>query len=149
MRNPEAPLLALRARMKTAMEALTSCDHFVSKKATPTIVNSMGMKRRRKWYASLSAGHSLVRRRRHERGERTRVSQAATVRVQTKKYLCAERCGGRSREGGSVGPSDIAGPVARVGGGRGGGRRQGRERDEGRLVKYEGTAHHTANRDCR
>ena len=28
---------------------LTSSDQFVSKKATPTIVNSMGMNHRRKW----------------------------------------------------------------------------------------------------
>ena len=39
--------------------------------------------------------------RRHVLGERTRVSQAATVSVQTKKYLCALKCGGKLREGGS------------------------------------------------
>jgi hypothetical protein len=35
------------------------------------------------------------------RGERTRKSQAATVRVQTMKYLCALRWGERLREFGS------------------------------------------------
>lgn len=44
---------------------------------------------------SLSAGQLGILKRRHVRGERTRVSQAAMVRVQTRKYLCAERCGGR------------------------------------------------------
>lgn len=54
----------------------------------------------------LSSGHPLVRRRRHVRGVRTSVSQAATVSVQTKRYFCAERWGGRSSEGGSwIGPS--------------------------------------------
>ena len=77
----------------------------------------MGMKSLRKWKRILSAGHSDVFINLHVLGDSTSVSQAATVKVQTKKYLCAERCGGRSREGGSWGaPSDIAGPVARVGG---------------------------------
>jgi len=47
----------------------------------------------------------------YERGVRTRVSQARTVRVQTKKYFCAERWGGRWREGGRAG---IAGDVPLV-----------------------------------
>src|SRR5260221_11853133 len=50
----------------------------------------------------LSKGHPLDLKSLHERGDRTRVSQAATVRVQTIKYLCALRWGGRLREFGSV-----------------------------------------------
>lgn len=67
----------------------------------PTIMNSMGMKRRMKWNRTLRAGHSLVLRSLQVLGLRTSVSHAATVRVQTKKYLCAERCGGKSNEAGS------------------------------------------------
>ena len=44
-----------------------------------------------------STGHSEVFMSLHARGERTRVSHAATVSVHTKKYLCAERWGGRLR----------------------------------------------------
>ena len=65
------------------------------------MANSTGIKTLRKWKRILSAGHPGVLRRRHVRGDRTSVSHAATVRVQTKKYLCAERWGGRLREGGS------------------------------------------------
>lgn len=44
------------------------------------------------------------------------MSQAATVNVHTKKYLCAERCGGRSRDGGRAAEgSAITGPVAVAG----------------------------------
>lgn len=53
----------------------------------------------------------------YDRGERTRVSQAATVKVHTKKYFWAERWGGRLREGGRIeaGSSpDIAGSVVPV-----------------------------------
>ena len=64
------------------------------------MINSAGMKRRRKWKMILRAGHSGVFMRRHPLGERTRESQAATVRVQTKEYLCALRWAGRLREGG-------------------------------------------------
>ncbi len=95
----------------------TSRDHFVSKNATPTIVNSMGMNHRRKWYAILRGGHSGLRKSLYDRGESTRVSQAATVKVHTKKYLWAERWGGRLREGGRIeaGSSpDIAGSVVPV-----------------------------------
>lgn len=61
-------------------------------------------------------GHPGDLRSLHERGDRTRVSQAATVNVHTKKYLCAERCGGRSRDGGrDAEGSAIAGPVAVAG----------------------------------
>ena len=77
-------------------------------------MNSIGMKNLKKWKMILRRGHSGVFMRRHVLGERTRVSQAATVSVQTKKYLCADRWGGRSREGGrmevgSVLLPDIAG----------------------------------------
>ena len=64
-------------------------------------MNSIGMKNLKKWKMILRRGHSGVFMRRHVLGERTRVSQAATVRVQTKKYLCALKCGGKLREGGS------------------------------------------------
>ena len=83
-------------------ERLTACDHLVSKNATPTMVNSMGIKKRRMWKKILRTGHSLVRKRRHARGDNTRVSQAATVSVHTKKYFCAERWGGRLRESGRI-----------------------------------------------
>jgi hypothetical protein len=42
------------------------------------------------------------------RGESTRVSQAAMVSVHTKKYFCADRCGGSRSENGSSVPSDMA-----------------------------------------
>lgn len=50
---------------------------------------------------TLSTGHPSILKRRQVRGDKTRVSHAATVKVHTKKYLCADRCGGRLREGGS------------------------------------------------
>lgn len=70
-------------------------------------MNSAGMKRRMKWKRILSAGHPGDRKRRHVLGERTRVSHAATVRVQTRKYLCALKCGGRSRDGGRTGAPGV------------------------------------------
>lgn len=66
----------------------------------PTMMNSMGIQRRKKWKESLRTGHPGVLKSLHVRGERTRVSHAATVSVQTKKYLWADKCGGRSSEGG-------------------------------------------------
>lgn len=65
------------------------------------MINSMGMKKRMKWKMILRTGHSPVFMSRHARGDSTSVSQAATVSVQTKKYLCALKCGGRLRDGGS------------------------------------------------
>jgi len=53
------------------------------------------MKTRRKWKRILRAGQPGDRHRRQLRGERTRVSHAATVSVQTRKYLCALRWGER------------------------------------------------------
>ena len=73
----------------------------------PAIVNSMGIKSLKKWKAIFKTGHSLVLRSLYALGERTRVSQAATVRVHTKKYLCADRWGGKSRDGGSWSWSDM------------------------------------------
>jgi len=58
---------------------------------SPTMMNSAGIQKRKKWNKVLSAGHPGVLRSLHVRGDRTRVSQAATVRVQTKKYFCALR----------------------------------------------------------
>lgn len=46
----------------------------------------------------MSGGHSFDRKSFHVLGERTSVSQAATVRAQTKKYLCADRWGESLRE---------------------------------------------------
>lgn len=46
----------------------------------------------------LSTGHPSVLKSFQLLGLKTRVSHAATVRVHTKKYLWAERCGGRRRE---------------------------------------------------
>ena len=66
---------------------LTSNDHFVSKNATPTIVNSTGMNTRRKWKAILRRGHPLDLSSLYDRGDNTSVSHAATVNVQTKKYF--------------------------------------------------------------
>ena len=74
-------------------------------------MNSMGMKNRRKWKMIFSTGHSEVFISLHARGERTRVSHAATVSVQTKKYLCALRWGGKLREGGR---SDVISAIASV-----------------------------------
>jgi len=77
-------------------------------------MNSTGMKTRKKLYKIFRTGQpSFVLTMRHDRGERTRVSQAATVRVQTKKYLCAERWGGRLRDGGSVFLPHIVGVLRR------------------------------------
>lgn len=67
----------------------------------PTIINSTGMKMRRAWNRTLRAGQPGDFIRRQVRGERTRVSHAATVSVHTRKYLWALRWGGRLREGGS------------------------------------------------
>ncbi len=67
---------------------------------SPTMMNSTGMKTRRKWNIIFRTGHSVVFMSLHPLGESTRVSQAATVNVHTKKYLCADRCGGKLREGG-------------------------------------------------
>lgn len=64
------------------------------------MTNSIGMKRRKKWKMILRTGHSGLFMRRQARGDRTRVSHAATVSVQTKKYLCALRWAGRLSESG-------------------------------------------------
>ena len=53
----------------------------------PTMVNSTGMRMRRIKKMALSAGHPSDLRSFQLLGLRTGVSQAATVRVQTKKYL--------------------------------------------------------------
>lgn len=64
----------------------------------PTTINSAGIKKRRKKKIVLRIGHPSIRKSVQLFGLRTRVSQAATVRVHTKKYLWAERRGGRRRE---------------------------------------------------
>jgi hypothetical protein len=64
----------------------------------PTIVNSAGMRTRRKKKMVLSTGHPSDLRSFQLLGLKTSVSHAATVRVHTKKYLWAERWGGRRRE---------------------------------------------------
>jgi len=53
----------------------------------PTTTNSTGMTKRRKKKIVLSIGHPSDLKSFQLLGLRTRVSQAATVRVQTKKYL--------------------------------------------------------------
>ena len=64
----------------------------------PTTVNSIGMNRRKKWNSIFRTGHpSLFFISLQVRGERTSVSHAATVKVQTKKYLCALKWGGKLR----------------------------------------------------
>lgn len=57
----------------------------------PATVNSIGIKSLKKWKAIFKTGHSFVRSSLYALGERTRVSHAATVSVQTKKYLCADK----------------------------------------------------------
>lgn len=63
-------------------------------------MNSAGMNIRRKWKMTLRVGQPGVFKSLHVLGDKTRVSHAATVRVQTRKYLWALRCGGRLRESG-------------------------------------------------
>jgi hypothetical protein len=46
----------------------------------------------------------------HVLGDKTRVSQAATVNVQTKKYLCADRWGGRFKYAGRMSRGLISPP---------------------------------------
>ena len=64
-------------------------------------MNSAGIKYLRTWKRTFKRGHSGVLESLQARGERTRVSHAATVKVHTKKYLWAERWGGRLRYLGS------------------------------------------------
>lgn len=78
-------------------------------KGAPTMANSMGMRTRKMWNKSFIIGHSGVLMSLQVRGERTRVSQAATVTVQTMMYFWAERWGGRSSEGGSSRDIAVAG----------------------------------------
>jgi len=98
-------------------DELTDLDHPESKKATPmqisgsilggteqeswdipTMMNSAGIRMRRKKKMTLRTGHPSVFKSLKLLGLNTRESHAATVRVQTKKYLCADRWGGRRRE---------------------------------------------------
>lgn len=67
-------------------------------------MNSAGMRYLKNWKTILRTGHSLVFMSLQLRGDNTRVSHAATVRVHTKKYLCALRWGGRFRYGGKRAP---------------------------------------------
>jgi hypothetical protein len=57
----------------------------------PTMVNSAGIRKRRKKKMALSTGQPSDLRSFQLLGVKTKVSHAATVRVHTKKYLCAER----------------------------------------------------------
>lgn len=57
----------------------------------PTTVNSAGIRKRRKINMFFRIGHPSDLRSFQLLGVKTSVSQAATVRVHTKKYLCAER----------------------------------------------------------
>ncbi len=79
------------------------------------MINSAGIKSLRKWKRILRVGQPGDLRRRHVLGDRTRVSQAATVSVQTRKYLCELRWGGRLRESGR---RAVMSAMACVGGGR-------------------------------
>jgi hypothetical protein len=54
---------------------------------SPTTTNSSGINTRRKWKRTLRAGHPGVLSNLQVLGDRTRVSHAATVRVQTRKYF--------------------------------------------------------------
>lgn len=61
------------------------------------------MNTRKKWKRTLRAGHPGVLSNLQVLGDKTRVSHAATVRVQTKKYFWALKCGGRLSELGKLG----------------------------------------------
>jgi hypothetical protein len=65
------------------------------------MMNSTGIRMRRKKKMALRTGHPSVFKSLKLLGLNTRESHAATVRVHTKKYLCADRWGGRRRELGS------------------------------------------------
>src|ERR1700722_7045277 len=67
----------------------------------PTTINSARTYTLNTLKSTLSGGHPLSTNSLHVCGDSTSVSHSATVSVHTKKYLCADRCGGRSSEGGS------------------------------------------------
>jgi hypothetical protein len=62
------------------------------------MVNSIGIRKRRRKNMALSTGHPSNLKSFQLLGVKTRVSHAATVRVHTKKYLWAERWAERLRE---------------------------------------------------
>jgi hypothetical protein len=64
----------------------------------PTTMNSAGIRMRRKKKMALRTGHPSVFKSLKLLGLKTRESHAATVSVHTKKYLWADRWGGRRRE---------------------------------------------------
>jgi hypothetical protein len=71
----------------------------------PTMTNSTGIRKRRKKNRVLRTGQPSDLKTFQLLGLNTKVSQAATVRVHTKKYLWAERWGERLRElGNKSGP---------------------------------------------
>ena len=57
------------------------------KTISPTTTNSSGMNTRKKWKRTLRAGQPGVLSSLQVLGDSTRVSHAATVRVQTRKYF--------------------------------------------------------------
>lgn len=88
----------------------------------------------------LRIGHSFVLSKRQVRGVKTSVSQAATVRVHTKKYLCALKCAGRLSELGSKSVMEVM--ATRGAGGRRSGevvaeKRAGTESDGKEATLYE------------
>jgi hypothetical protein len=64
----------------------------------PTTMNSAGIRMRTKKKMALRTGHPSVFKSLKLLGLKTRESHAATVSVHTKKYLWADRWGGRRRE---------------------------------------------------
>jgi hypothetical protein len=97
----------------------------------PTTMNSAGIRMRRKQKITLRTGHPSLFKSLKFLGLRTKVSHAATVRVHTKKYLCAERWGGRRRELGNKSGSMVILDIVAVWY-QGDQQRQVNEPDEGR-----------------
>ena len=92
---------------------------------------------------SLRSGQPRLFMSRHVRGVSTRTSQAATVSVQTKKYFCALRWGGRSSDAGRVTVSlpllvEFVELSAMVAAGHGGGRQERKEEGAARRGACDG-----------
>lgn len=77
----------------------------------PTIINSMGINTLIKWYNRHSAAVDIFAA--QDLGDKMIVSHAAIVNVHTKRNLCADRWGGRVKEGGSW-KADMVGALAEL-----------------------------------
>jgi hypothetical protein len=74
-------------RKQRLVESAQDGDTDKSRRDAPTMINSAGISNRRKQKRALRMGQPSMRRSLMERGESTSESHAATVSVQTKKYL--------------------------------------------------------------